>query len=280
MKKITVILCTIFSLCIVSPVKAESASDMQHPVSFCSNEYQSLLNEYDRLSKEALVKPNTANVSQVTSLKASIESYPSYIYSLQSKSYEELKQFNYTDSQISAIKDYNGSEQMTIAASATVSGSVSLSSRSYNSSSNKTTARVTATVRWNGVPFVKSADTFSTALAGSSANFMRTSSSLRVVYPTSGTVYGSNYSVTLGAGVSYKFGIADASGVFSSATLTYDAIAEGNVTAIGFGAAYSHAVTSGLSSIGISIGVSGVGISFSANLGNDLMWQYASTRVY
>lgn len=99
-------------------------------------------------------------------------------------------------------------------------------------------------------------------------------------YPTAGIVYGSNYSVTLGAGVSYLFGIGDAAGVFSSATLTYDAIAEGNVTVIGYGAAYSHSWSSAGSSIGLSIGVAGIGISFSANFGDNMMWQYANTRVY
>ena len=89
-------------------------------------------------------------------------------------------------------------------------------------------------------------------------------------YPTAGIVYGSNYSVTLGAGVSYLFGIGDAAGVFSSATLTYDAIAEGNVTVIGYGAAYSHSWSSAGSSIGMSIGVAGIGISFSANL--EIIW--------
>ena len=93
-------------------------------------------------------------------------------------------------------------------------------------------------------------------------------------YPTAGIVYGSNYSVTLGAGVSYLFGIGDAAGVFSSATLTYDAIAEG------YGAAYSHSWSSAGSSIGMSIGVAGIGISFSANFGDNMMWQYANTRVY
>ena len=185
---------------------------------------------------------------------------------------------NYTDNQIYAIQYYDGFEKMTLVASATVTGSVTLSSRSYNASTNKTTATVTATVRWNGIPFVRGSDTFSAALAGSSASFMRTSSSLRTVYPSTGTVYGSNLSVTVGAGVSYRFGIADTNGVFSSSTLTYTGIAEGNVTVIGYGAAYSH--SNGGSGFGISIGVAGVGVSFSATFGNSMMWQGSGTRTY
>ena len=70
-----------------------------------------------------------------------------------------LYNLNYTDNQIYAIQYYDGFEKMTLVASATVTGSVTLSSRSYNASTNKTTATVTATVRWNGIPFVRGSDT-------------------------------------------------------------------------------------------------------------------------
>ena len=60
--------------------------------------------------------------------------------------------------------------------------------------------------------------------------------------------------------------------------MTYTGIAEGNVTVIGYGAAYSH--SNGGSGFGISIGVAGVGVSFSATFGNSMMWQGSGTRTY
>ena len=156
-KIVSICLLAAVSLFTVPVYASDSNNNLANGTHFTQNEYAELLNEYSSLANSQ--SENISTHSKLSSLKELIDKYPGYIYSLQKYSEDELKNLNYTDSQIYAIQNYDGSEKMTLAAAATVTGSVTLSSRSYNASTNKTTATVTATVRWNGIPFVRGSDT-------------------------------------------------------------------------------------------------------------------------
>lgn len=77
------------------------------------------------------------------------ESYSKKIKDLQSKRPEELKFFNYTDSQIEAIYSFDGSEEMLMAAASTCT--VSGDFNSFNPSSSGTTAQLIMQFRWSGI---------------------------------------------------------------------------------------------------------------------------------
>lgn len=59
--------------------------------------------------------------SNLDELKDYEKNYKKHIYSMKDLSIEELREFNYSDLQIEAIKNYDGSREMTIAAATTVS---------------------------------------------------------------------------------------------------------------------------------------------------------------
>ena len=190
-----------------------------------------------------------------------------------------MKYFNYTDEQIFAIRHYDESEEMTKAASATVSGTLTHVSRTYNSSTNKTTVKIKAVVQWNGIPVVKGTDSLGIALVGSNASFIMSSSSCSVQYHD-GSIVNSTYSqTTLGKGIVYRFGITrDSLYVFTKATLTYTAVAGANVTVYGYAAAYAHYTVGVTNSFGLSISNSGIGISFSVANQFVKMWEQVKSK--
>lgn len=252
----------------LTPINAkEVVNNNEYPTerTFQSNEYLDLLDEYKSLtefnvSKVNAISANSEN-SDLDEVRQAIEAYPEYIRSLQSYTNAELSEMNYTESQISAIRNYDGSVEMTAQASASVSGNVYIGSNSYNSSTNRTTVTLYATAYWNGVPFVRGADTLGIGLVGSESNFLEFSS---YCYTTrsSGVIYSQSSSPTMGLGNEYKFGIPDGAGVISSATMAYTAIASGNETLFGYGAAYSHHTVSSGTGFGFSISSEG-GITLS-----------------
>ncbi len=279
MKKLfTVVLSIMLFAVTVLPMEAENFDSSTQAIpgdySFEYNEYQMLVDEYNNSLQQAmshrLQKPDG---KELEDLKRTIDKYPDYIYSLQKYSDIELEQFNYSKDQIYAIRHYDGSSKMTAAASATVFGNVFTPTRVYNSSTDKTTVRFSITVYWSGLPFIKATDTMSAALIGTNP-FFESSSSCRVNYPDSTHVYSSMKDTVIGAGVSYNIvTTTDYSTIFSSASLTYKATAQGNVTVYGYGAAYAHRTITGSVGFGLSIGKSGsIGISFTPNNNFVRMW--------
>ena len=89
------------------------------------NEYQSILNQLDSFSKRSTYSLYSDDeIFDYIKLVELKNTYKEYIYSLKELSTEELKSQNYTDVQINAIKNYDGSDEMTLAASAYVNVSV------------------------------------------------------------------------------------------------------------------------------------------------------------
>lgn len=234
-----------------------------------TDEYSMLLDEYEELCRSSKTNENRKSLEELCYL---IKEYPQYILEKQKMSEQQLKTENYTEEQIYAIKNYDGSPAMTKAASASVTGSLSHVSRTYNSSANRTYVTVTASVHWNGTPLVKGTDTLGIALAGSST-FVRSNSYCLISHPT-GSVYSSSYQTQVGLGVQYRFGIsADGINMFNYALLSYTGVAEGNVNVYAFSGAYSHFTYGSNIGFGFSIGGSySAGISFTPVPGYELMW--------
>lgn len=113
------------------------------------NEFAVLLEEKKIIDSK---KTNTKS-QQLNEIDLKIKEFKDHIYSLKDYDQDELKHYGYNDAQITAIKSYDGSDEKTLLASATITASVSNSpiTYSYNASSNSTTFKQTVTFTVNGV---------------------------------------------------------------------------------------------------------------------------------
>ena len=69
-----------------------------------------------------------------------------------------LREFQYTPSQIDAIRNYDGSDEALSRAAATVSLGLNIDYCTYNASTNRTSSRIRFNFSWNGQPFFKMKD--------------------------------------------------------------------------------------------------------------------------
>jgi hypothetical protein len=119
------------------------------------NEYQVLKDaneEYNELKKNgSLTDSKFADYSKdsIYVIENYKEVYTEKIKDLQSKSIEVLKNFNYNNSQIEAIKSFDGSEEMMMLAASTCT--VTGGYRNYTHGSNGTTIKLIAEFRWEGL---------------------------------------------------------------------------------------------------------------------------------
>ena len=137
------------------------------------NEFESLynqINEIENTFPHIVFTPE--GMDAYAALLVERDAYKNFIYSLNDRSDEELKYWNYTDEQINAIRNYDGTDEMTLLASATVTGILQITNYTYNSSTNKTTATLKYLGSWNGEPFFKTIDTIGVAFNGSEANYI------------------------------------------------------------------------------------------------------------
>lgn len=248
----------IFSYAFLMPVSAFNNCNTANNI-YSENEFIALNNEIESYNNLKSISTDSSHYNELVENKGK---FKQHIYSLKAKKVSELKEMNYTDSQISAIKNYDGSDELSARAAATVRGTLSVSSFKYNSSTKKTNITAKYTVKWNGTPYFKYYDVMAIAIAGSEKKFMHNGSSFSCnkVIDKAGTNASRN--IHNGAGVSYKFNIADKnnSAVFSSATVTYKAIAGGKVSVAAVEARYAHWQLS--ASPEFSISTSGISIGF------------------
>ena len=92
-----------------------------------------------------------------------IDCFKNRIYELKGKSREELKRYKYTNSQIDAIKNYDGTEEMTVKASSKIKFSVKKNILSYDAKTGLSTAKATVSFSWNGTPEDYGNDSFAMA---------------------------------------------------------------------------------------------------------------------
>lgn len=226
------------------------------------NEFAGIVSKIESYKRKKYLKSN--DFKQYNQLLKAIDNYKDYIRSLNTLSDNELKEQNYTESQIFAIRNYDGSDEMTARAAASVTGTLNKTEYKYNSSTKKTYLTATFTVKWKGTPIYKHDDIIAIGIGGSEAGYFDLSHSLKVNKAGGNSNTNTRYTVYSGAGVSAKFKIQDPHyfTVFESATLTYRGIAGGKVTVSGISAIYCHWELS-LKDPSFDISCSGPSISFS-----------------
>lgn len=255
---------------------------------YTMNEYQGIIDKissYESKFKEQYQIMSVDELNNYSELLKLKEDMHNYIYSLKELSVNELEDLNYTDSQITAIKNYDGSEEMTLAASATVSATLTLYMFYYDSSANRTYAGARFSGQWNGVPLQKATDETGIAIIGSNARFAHHSSTNIITHADGSEVRNTANKYYSMIGKVYRFGIVNANGnMFQQFYMLYSGVADGKVTVIDYAATYAHNYE-GISGYGISIGVSGgssvggsLGISFTFDDKTEVMWESINTR--
>lgn len=256
-----------------------------------SEEYKTENNEYLEL-KSNIVLLNSISRSNIRilsnldeeyylQLKSALDRYPSFIYSMKELSVEQLKNRNYTDSQIDVIKNYDGSDVMTTRAAATVTGTYSISDYRYDSSKNLTFATGNATATWQGTPFFQLLDQFAIALGAGTGNFIHQSSSCTATYKgyNSGRTFTQSpeKEIPLTTYVKFKLpreryssSIGEAGGLIKVSG-KYTAAVSNRVNIISMRPCYAHRQISGVEG-GISLSSSGLSLSFSVTDGYNKEW--------
>lgn len=141
------------------------------------NQYLLLKNEYNITKSRYMLSETDSNAVKLNKAEKDIDRFKNRIYELKGKSIEELKRYNYTDSQIDAIKNYDGTEEMSVKASSKIKFSVKKNTLSYNSKTGLSTVKATVSFSWNGTPEDYGNDAFAMAYeADNNHNFKKVSS--------------------------------------------------------------------------------------------------------
>jgi hypothetical protein len=246
---------------------------IEAPVNYqITNEYIQARDDFSKKKNEAKSKDekNIINLAE----QEWIDKFNKHVKNLnETYSDEELKKtFNYEDSQVAAIRNFDGSEELSILASATYTGSVAKSTYYYDAATNKTylTMKYTTLITGSSLNTTNNA---AASIGGSEANYFHTSSSLIATYTS---INGSeNKTITKkeissGNGVTFSFNngyielidpLAETYVTYnlSKTVVTYAAVAGGRVSVSGIeGAFLTHTLSL---DFGASFGKGSVGIS-------------------
>lgn len=127
------------------------------------NQYLLLKNEYNITKSRYMLSETHNNAVKLNKAGKDIDCFKNRIYELKGKSREELKRYKYTNSQIDAIKNYDGTEEMSVKASSKIKFSVKKNTLSYNSKTGLSTVKATVSFSWNGTPEDYGNDSFAMA---------------------------------------------------------------------------------------------------------------------
>ena len=127
------------------------------------NQYLLLKNEYNITKSRYMLSETHNNAVKLNKAGKDIDCFKNRIYELKGKSREELKRYKYTNSQIDAIKSYDGTEKMSVKASSKIKFSVKKNTLSYNSKTGLSTVKATVSFNWNGTPEDYGNDAFAMA---------------------------------------------------------------------------------------------------------------------
>lgn len=127
------------------------------------NQYLLLKNEYNITKSRYMLYETDSNAVKLNKAGKDIDRFKNHIYELKGKSTEELKRYKYTNSQIDAIKNYDGTEEMTVKASSKIKFSVKKNILSYDAKTGLSTAKATVSFSWNGTPEDYGNDSFAMA---------------------------------------------------------------------------------------------------------------------
>lgn len=115
------------------------------------------------------------------------------VYSLQNMEIQDLEKMGYTNRQIEAIKNFDGSDEMLMRASAKLTFSMQIEKYTYSNSDDLATAKVKVSYEWSGTPAMKMDDVLA-FLWDENFDIDLDSSYLTVRY--SNDYYGTSYSKT------------------------------------------------------------------------------------
>lgn len=190
----------------------------------------------------------------------------------------ELKVYGYNDAQINAIRSDSETDEILALSSATLTGSLTEYSYTYNATTNTTKYKVRYYGSWNGMPIFQSTDNIAVAIAGNGDHYFYaySSSSCNLKYQGiyNGVTYTEDISVTEvtrdGSGVVYKAPLNKTntqvpltSLYLKNFTVYLEGQMQDNVTISEASAIYGHRTLSIAPTIGITIAKSpSVGISF------------------
>ena len=127
------------------------------------NQYLLLKNEYNITKSRYMLSETHSNAVKLNKAAKDIDCFKNRIYELKGKSREELKRYKYTNSQIDAIKNYDGTEEMTVKASSKIKFSVKKNILSYDAKTGLSTVKATVSFSWNGTPEDYGNDSFAMA---------------------------------------------------------------------------------------------------------------------
>lgn len=116
MKKL-IVLSFLVAACAVSLANTE-VSALDNTV---INQYLLLKNEYNITKPRYMLSETHSNAVKLNKAGKDIDRFKNHIYELKGKSREVLKRYKYTNSQIDAIKNYDGTEEMTVKATVSFS---------------------------------------------------------------------------------------------------------------------------------------------------------------
>lgn len=242
-----------------------------------TSEYGAILSKLKSIENQQIAKKRY-NSNELLEVLRERQEYHNYIYELKEKRIDELVDMNFDNTQINAIKTFDGSDEKALLSSAYISATLKLTKFNYTSSTNRTNASATFSGKWVGTPLYKMQDTTAIGMIGSLSRFVKQSSSNAITHADGSVVRNTKSEYHSSAGQSYKFGIANVNGkIFKSFTMTYTAAADGKNTLMDYGAVYAHFKTT-FTPTGVSVGVSGsgpsIGISFTINYSHDLEWKH------
>ena len=112
-------------------------------------------NEYELIMEKinSIKKNRSVNSSELETAIKELEMLKKHIYSMKEWSIDQLKSANYTETQIENIRTYDGSNEKTSRAAASISRTKArFEIKRYDSSKKRTKAKVYLTYTMNGVP--------------------------------------------------------------------------------------------------------------------------------
>lgn len=140
------------------------------------NQYLLLKNEYNITKSRYMLYETDSNAVKLNKAGKDIDCFKNHIDELKGKSREELKRYKYTNSQIDAIKNYDGTEEMTVKASSKIKFSVKKNILNYDAKTGLSTVKATVSFSWNGTPEDYGNDSFAMAYeADNNHNFKEVS---------------------------------------------------------------------------------------------------------
>jgi len=189
MKKIIAISLTLIMLLSISVVA------LGNEVSNSLNAGETTMNEYEMLkslskksnSELAKLGYNSEEVEKVRNYK---EEYVKHLKKYATLEDKNLYNLGYTSEQIKMLRSYDGSEEQTIALSASLVLNLTADYVTWSASENRTNARLVYDFAWSGVPLIKTTDVVAVSWDVWQINGKHAYTTYKHIYGTEPDIYG------------------------------------------------------------------------------------------